>query len=126
MTSLSDRLAALCVADGEFRMAARYWTGTLVLRLGDEDATLLLENGVVRSAAVRAETAPSGPGHLLLRAPDDVWARILAPVPPPMFNDIVPAQAFGLVIEGEQETLWQCYPAVRRAVELLREGRVRG
>src|SRR5215216_3886345 len=29
LSRLSERLAALCAADGEFRLATRYWTGTL-------------------------------------------------------------------------------------------------
>ena len=63
---------------------------------------------------------PDGPGHLGFRGPEDVWRKILAAVPPPFHNDIVPARAFGLVQEGEAETFWQYYPAARRAVDLLR------
>src|SRR5256885_905620 len=106
MTSLSERLAARCRVDGEFRLAARYWTGSFRIDRGDEVASLVLENGLVRVPPVPATALPAGPGHIGLRAPPQVWARILAPIPAPFFNDIVPAQAAGLVVEGEQETFW--------------------
>ena len=56
-------------------------------------------------------------GALALRAPEELWAKLLAPVPPPMFNDIVPAAAFGFVVDGDPLTYWQYYPAVRRLIE---------
>lgn len=121
MRSLSARLAARCTTDGEFRLAARYWTGSLRFDLGETVACLLLTNGEVRAAEAPSAAVPAGAGHVGVRAPADVWARILAPIPPPLFNDILPAQAFGLVREGDAETFWQYFPAVRRAVDLLRE-----
>ena len=36
----------------------------------------------------------------------------------------MPARAFGLVVEGDEELFCQYYPAIRRLVDLLRgEGR---
>jgi hypothetical protein len=121
MSSLSTRLAARCAADGEFRLAARYWTGSLRLDLDGTVAYLLLTDGAVRAAPSEPATVQTGTGHITVRAPAEVWAKILAPIPPPHFNDILPAQAFGLVREGDAETFWQYFPAVRRAVDLLRE-----
>jgi hypothetical protein len=121
MTPLSARLAARCAADGEFRLAARYWTGSLRLDLGDTIADLLLTDGAVSAAPAPRTAVSAGAGHVGVRAPAEVWAKLLAPIPPPFFNDILPAQAFGLVREGDAETFWQYFPAVRRAVELLRE-----
>jgi hypothetical protein len=110
-------VAELCRGDGEFRMAARYWTGSLRLANGDDVIELRLEDGAVSPGGPCGD----GPGHIGLSGPADVWRQMLAPVPAPFFNDIMPAQAFGLSHEGDTETMWQYYPAVRRVIELMRE-----
>ncbi len=112
----SERLAQRCRNDGEFGLAARYWDGSLVLDLDGELLEFRLADGRISGAESPAE----GP-LVTIRAPKDVWDRMLADVPPPLYNDIIPAARFGLRIEGEMETFWQYYPAIRRLVDLLRE-----
>ena len=117
-----ERVAIRLAADGEFRLAARYWTGSLSFDFGGTTLRFDLVDGRV----VPADPArpPAGaPGAIHLSAPPGVWALILAPVPPPFFNDIFPARALGLAIDADPETLWQYYPAVQRAVQVLREER---
>ena len=101
-------------ADGEFRLAARYWDGSFTMDATGEPLTFIVEGGVVRPASQEGGWAPYAP--IETRAPAGVWAKILAPIPPRFFNDIIPARAFGLRVEGPDETFWQYYPAVRRAV----------
>lgn len=113
--ALANRLALRCAADGEFRLAARYWTGSVTIDLAVELLAFSLDNGAIRATSAPAEAT------IGLSAPTDVWDKVLAPVPPPMFNDIMPARAFGLRVSGDEETLWQYYPAVRRLIDLLRE-----
>src|SRR5207253_2942720 len=72
MTDLSQH----CNADGEFRLSARYWTGSLQITIGDETTTLTLDDGVAGGGA-----AGTGPGHIGVAAPTEVWEQILAPVP---------------------------------------------
>ena len=115
--ALADRLAARAAADGEFRLAARYWTGTLTIDLGGRTVAFALTDGEIEAIDVAAV----GEYHIGLAAPREVWEKVLAPVPPPFFNDIMPARAFGLRVIGDDETLWQYYPAVRRLIDLLRE-----
>lgn len=114
-TSLAARLAGRANADGEFRLAARYWDGNVVFELGQNVLRFAVVDGVLAEGS-----APSG-RDIRLVATADVWAKVLAPVPPPYFNDLMPAAAFGMGIHAVPETLWQCYPAVRRLVDLLRE-----
>jgi hypothetical protein len=121
--SLSARLAERCAGDGEFRLAARYWSGSVRLDLGDAVVELLLDDGAVSAPSEPGSVARAGLGHIGVRAPVEVWERILAPIPPPYYTDIIAARAFGLRIEGERETFWQYYAAVRRALDLLREER---
>ena len=115
-TDLGGRVRARCEADGEFRLAARFWTGSVRLNLPGGPVLVALEDGAVSNAADSAAEAT-----LTISAPDDVWAKLLSRVPPPMFNDLAPAAAFGLTVDGDLETYWQYYPAVRRLVDLVRE-----
>ncbi len=118
IATLAERLIHRAAADGEFRLCSRYWSGSIAIDIGEDTLAFLLDDGRI---GVANRAAASGPGHISLAAPMEVWEKILAPVPPPFFNDIMPARAFGLVLTGEDETVWQYYPAVRRLVDLLRE-----
>jgi pimeloyl-ACP methyl ester carboxylesterase len=120
MSIFAPELADWCAGDGEFRLLARHWTGSLNLRAGDETLELVLTDGTPTRGPVPEATSPGGVGHLGVSAPDEVWTQMLQETPPPYLNDVMPAQAFGLTFEGAQETLWQYYPALRRAIELLR------
>ncbi len=123
MTLIPDGFAARCAADSEFTGAARYWSGTLALESDGDRVELVLVDGV--PVATRTERATrAGPGHVGIVGTAEIWDRLLAPTPDPYHNDIMPAQAFGLRIEGDQETLWQYYPAIRRVIDLLRVARV--
>lgn len=116
--ALANRLAERCAADGEFRLSARYWTGSLSIDLDGASLAFVLTEGHIDAVQPGAS---DGDHHIGLAAPREVWDKVLAPVPPPMFNDIMPARAFGLRVSGDEETLWQYYPAVRRLIDLLRE-----
>ena len=114
MSITSERLATLCRADGEFRLTARYWDGGLTVDLAGTALNFTIRSGEIQPATNAA-------ADITIRAPRDVWDRILAAVPPPRFNDIMPARAFGLSVEGDDEMYCQYYPAIRRLVDLLRE-----
>lgn len=118
IATLAERLVRRATVDGEFGLYARYWSGSIAIDIGDKRLAFLLDDGQID---VAHPGAASGPGHIGLAAPRDVWEKILAPVPQPFFNDIMPARAAGVVLTGEDETIWQYYPAVRRLVDLVRE-----
>jgi len=111
----SELLAARCAADGEFRLAARHWTGGLRLEIGERTVALRMEDGVPT-----ATDPGDGPGVVTLAGADDVWDQLLAEVPPPGATDVVAAFGAGLRPSGDGLLLWQYYPAIQRAVELLR------
>ncbi len=116
-----DRLVTRCRADGEFTLAARFWSGTLRFDLGFTAFELVLEDGRIVEARAPKGDLPAGPGHLAYNGPEDVWRRVLMPVPPPLHNDLAPALLSGVWQEGDVETGWQYYPAARRVVDLMRE-----
>src|SRR5437868_3356932 len=89
-----DHLVGLCADDGEFMLLARHWTGRLRLGIGDRSVDLRLRNG----APIALADSPPGPladepGLIGLSGEAELWERILAPVPEPFYNDVVPAQA---------------------------------
>jgi pimeloyl-ACP methyl ester carboxylesterase len=113
-----EHWAERCAADGEFRLAARHWTGGLCLEVGEESLALTL-NGGVPAAGRSADDA----GLLIYRGPAEVWSRLLAPVPVRFHNDLLANVSLGLGISRSGDPLLhdQYYAAVMRAVELLRE-----
>ncbi len=107
--------AARCASDGEFRLAARHWTGGLVLEIGNDSLSLRLADGAVSGGEPQGEN-----GVMRLSAPRSLWARLLAPVPPPFYNDIGVAWGQGLQRGGDPVLHAQYHAAAMRAVELLR------
>ncbi len=111
--------AQACTADGEFKLAARHWTGGLRLRIGDEALELVVQDGVVNTTSGTAVgdwveyTGTAG-----------VWTEILAPVPSRFNNDLIANMSTlgGLRVAGDPLTIAQYYGAIMRAVELLRNG----
>ena len=112
----SELLAARCQGDPEFGLAARYWTGGIRLVGAGQVACVCLNNGTIEPA----EVAESDPGVITLTGPAALWERLLAATPDRFANDIGFAQTLGLVRGGDELTYWQYYPAVARAIELLR------
>jgi len=107
-------LAQICNDDGEFRLAARFWRGGLVL-INDKGAvSLSIEDGV----AVPAD--PPTEGTITLKANDSLWEDLLAPVPARFLNDIALVEPLGLQVLCCDTLYAQYYPAVMRVIELLR------
>ena len=111
----SDELARRCQADGEFRLAARHWTGGLRLDDGDRVVGLRLADGEITAGVPPADE----PGVITLTAPPELWAAMAVEVPPPFLHDTTAAMGQGLVRSGDELVWWQYAPAVQRAVELL-------
>lgn len=109
--------AERCCTDGEFRLAARHWTGGLALEIGERTLCLTLTDG--HAAPGRA----SADDTLVYQGPADVWSRVLSALPPRFHNDLLANQTLGLGISRRGDPLRhvQYYPAVMRAVELLRD-----
>jgi pimeloyl-ACP methyl ester carboxylesterase len=109
--------AQLCADDGEFMLAARHWNGGLKLNIGEREVALAVTDG-----APSSDGAPSGNGVLEFSGAEDVWERVLAPVPPRFHNDVMANIALGLGISrrGDPVVQAQYFAAAMRAIELLR------
>jgi pimeloyl-ACP methyl ester carboxylesterase len=110
----SQELAARCAADPEFRLAARFWDGGFAFVVDGDVVAVRVAAGVPEAAAAAA------PGMVTFTGDARLWDAITSSPPPRFFTDLAFAAALGLRVGGDELTYWQYYPAMARAVELLR------
>lgn len=113
------KLCEATVNDPEFRLAARRWSVRIRLRSGASSRIITVDDGTLSEV----NDAPTlwDPWDIDIAAPESAWNKLLAPVPPPMYQDIFPAQLHGdFTIGGNLELLFGHYPAARRLVEIMR------
>ena len=112
----SRGLSALCAKDGEFRLTSRFWTGGLRLVCGTQTAAISLASGIVRAGEPEDKS-----GLVTLSGEVEAWAPLLAAKPPRFFNDLANVMAMGLIdLDADPVLYAQYYPAIARALELLR------
>lgn len=112
----SEKLAALCGKDGEFRIAARHWTGGFRFAAGERIAAVQLVAGKPQPG-----TPADAAKVITLTASEADWDLLLSDKPPRFCNDIWALSLAGRMrIDGDQVLYAQYYPAIMRAVELLR------
>lgn len=125
VTFPAEELEKALNADPEFRIAARYWSGAVEFRVDDAPTVVRLEDGTVTSvsSALPADLeAVTGPGPVVIAAPASDWAQLLEKQPRPFFQDYHSATAHhGFRMDGDVETLWAYYAAVRRSADILRD-----
>jgi pimeloyl-ACP methyl ester carboxylesterase len=108
--------AADCMSDGEFLQASRHWSGGLSLNIGERRLNLPMQDGQVARHANSAATMIEYSGA------DSVWSDVLSSVPTRFHNDLMANVSVdeGLSWQGDRTVHAQYYPAIMRAVELLR------
>ena len=113
------RLPAAVNADPEFRMAARYWNATLSLESPPRALRVEIADGRV---ATCRESAAGQPATITVVASDDGWARFLAPVPQPFYQDLLGGcvQHHGFQVEGDMLSLTAYYQASARLFAVMR------
>ena len=111
----SEQLANALAEDKEFLIAARYWTGGFTFEIGEGHVIgIKIEDGVP-SAGEAAD------GKLIeIAGPVELWAPLLMNVPPRYMNDLGTVLALGMQLKTEPLSYTQYYPAVMRAVEVMR------
>ncbi|MGZ0216167.1 MAG: hypothetical protein ACKVKP_08970, partial [Acidimicrobiales bacterium] len=109
-------LKAICLADGEFQIATRYWTGGIRIEIGASVTGVTIADGVTV-----AKIPERGENVITLFGPDTAWDKIRQAIPPRFHNDVFIATARGGISwAGDSKIWWQYYAAVQRLVELLR------
>lgn len=115
----ADRLATALNDDPEFRLCSRLWNTRIRYRLGEDAFILEIRAGEVAGVVERPGVFDDF--RIDVSAGEDVWEKILAPVPPPFYHDLFPAQLHhGLRIGGDLESVFAYYGALRRITELMR------
>lgn len=113
----ADILVEACRKDGEFRLAARHWTGSLRLEAPGSACVVRLENGEF----VAAPSPSDDKVAIVLAASEATWVKLLSPKPPRLYNDIsVLIASKEMSLQTDPVRYAQYYPAVMRAIELLR------
>ena len=116
-----DNVARRLDDDGEFRVAARHWTATVRLDVGDQSRALRIEDGRVSSLVTAANDARC---DVFVSAPPEVWELMLRPIPPPFYQDLFAASLHhGVQMNPDYLDFAAYYPALRRMLEVLREAR---
>lgn len=105
-----------CLADGEFMLAARHWNGGLRLKIDEAELVLPV------SAGKPGEGALNSAGVIEFSGAQALWEEILAAVPSRFNNDVTANMMTGggLSRAGDPVVFAQYFPAVARALELLR------
>ncbi len=105
----------MCANDGEFRVAARHWSGGLTLNVGDVGLSMAVEAGI-------PDASRHHDGFVTYSASAQVWQKILSAVPERFHNDLMAnaSAGAGIHLSGPRLAQSQYYAAAARAVELLR------
>jgi pimeloyl-ACP methyl ester carboxylesterase len=117
-----DPAAVRAALDGDkaFRLAARYWSAQVGVHVGDDRYVLH-----VRDGAIVEFGADSGTGEaddITVRGAQESWAKLLSPVPPPGFQDVLMGGGAGAFqLEGDLVGgIAPYYAAVQALVAVLR------
>lgn len=110
--------------DPEFRLAARHWTATLRLDVGERSHALRIEDGVVAGIA---EAHAGDAADVFVGASEAEWQELLAPLPRPFYQDLSGAAIHhGVRLPHDMTAYAAYYPALRRLVQLMRDARAEG
>ncbi|MFT6016236.1 MAG: pimeloyl-ACP methyl ester carboxylesterase [Candidatus Azotimanducaceae bacterium] len=112
----SDR----CQQDAEFQLASRHWTGSFALNTGDTSLKISFTDGNATATSSGPETSFTGT--------EEVWQKVLSAIPERFNNDLMAnvMQGAGLQRQCEPVHFAQYFPAMARAVELLRPSTEQG
>ncbi|MBL7176726.1 MAG: hypothetical protein ISS66_12955 [Desulfobacteraceae bacterium] len=114
-----DNFYASVNNDPEFLIAARFWDILLTIDMGENNIILKIQDGKI--ADVNRRPARDDPWAFKISAPAQDWEKFLKPVPEPFYHDIFAASIHhGFVCEGDLESMYAYYPAIRRMFEIMR------
>ena len=113
-TSAQD-LASQLASDGEFKQMAKGWTGGFVFNIGSAQTIT-----ITLTAGVPSDPMPVRGDIFTFTGPEELWQALFMPTPPRFANDLAPLLLAGLQMTGDELVFTQYYPAIMRAVELVR------
>ena len=115
MLNNSKTVAEALAEDGEFCLVSKGWTGGLQLKIGDDQVIdIALNDGKPK------EGPAAGGDWVTISGPAEIWQALFQTVPARLTNDIAVAMLAGLQLETDELFYTQYYPAVARAIEVIR------
>ena len=119
LTIWTEAIRAAANGDRLFGHAARRWTSTLQLKVGDQRYILELLDGQVRRFEATEDLFEASDITLGGTASD--WAHLLAEVPVPFYQDFIGAWFnHGFEMSGDLRGLFAHYWALLRLLDLMR------
>jgi len=116
-----DGFSDIANNDGEFKVAARFWSGSLRLDFDDYSIRASIENGALKPFE---QTSRDSAATVTISAPNGDWEKLLVPTPRPFFQDVIVAQIHhGFEIGPSPMAYAAYYPAIRRLIDLVRRER---
>lgn len=107
-------------ADPEFALKACDMALDLAVAVGPERRLLVFRDGAL--IAVRRYMKLSEPIDITISAGADFWSKLLAPVPPPRYQNLYAGVRFATCeVSGNAELFNAYYAALTRLVEMMRE-----
>lgn len=110
-----------------FLTAARFWTGKLVLKMGEEAYVLEVEAGTPadfrRDDSLLTEAIILGSADIVIAAPASTWDKCLSPLPPAGYqNPLFYVGGNGWTVEGDHITaVGPFFWPVQQFLDLLRQ-----
>lgn len=127
VTFRSEEVVKSFNSDPEFILCARYWEGTLEFGVGESLYTIVMSAGKVSDVSVTPynplpdEGRKDGSRRVRISAPESDWENMLQDPAPPFYLDYYSASVHhDFVLDGDPESLWAYYPAIRRTTDLFR------
>jgi hypothetical protein len=114
-----DKLKSALRDNPEFRVFARYWSGSLRFDIGDDVYFIKIKDGEVNAVDAHAP-ATAGSGDVVITAPADDWAHFFQPLPSPGIMSSIRRARIMASASAAIPTLSGPYYAIRRSGEILR------
>jgi hypothetical protein len=113
-------LESVLSRDPEFVLHSRYLSAEIRVVIGDVQSFRI----VIRAGAlveIDPVVTPFDSYDIQLAGTEEQWSALLAPTPPPFYQDVYPAMLHhGFRIEGNMEMIMAYYAAIRRLAEIFR------
>ena len=117
-----DTVVEAANADGEFKLAARFWNADLRLAADDEAYLMRIRDGRIAGfSQMRGAEAAKAATDVQISGSRNGWQELLRPVPKPFFQDLMSAvsrESFQL--EGDLIAFYPYYRATCRLLEIMR------
>ena len=115
-----DHLRDRINGDREFKLAAKFFSKDILLRVSESKCMVKVQDGVITQ--IRINPAPMDPWSFCIAASAESWGKFLQSYPPPFFFDL-----YGAVVRqnfevgGDIEALFTHFWAVTRMLDLMRQ-----